>query len=351
MDPTYIEIEPTLGCNLRCRMCHTAFLDAPPQFLDFERIDFSFLRGRLVAVGAVFEPFIHPRINEFIATLNRHDCRLVLITNGHNLHRKSVPALFDSRLEMVTFSFDGIGRDCYELVRRGGNYERTLDNIQQFREAFAGSEAIFAINYTVLKANLHEVAAAPEFWNRRGFDVLRFIAMVVREPDDFIVRNSLWDVRKQYFAALDEALASAKAKDMRITLTSPYYQFRHGLPDGIAAPDRPDAKPPRLFHREELFGQEPGLLYPCKAPFRSARILWDGTVMLCHNMPVGNLSRKSFKQIWRGAEAVTLRDKVLHGTELCDKCDYFRLCLNSHSLDLDKAENYFSQEMLASRRG
>lgn len=58
--------------------------------------------------------------------------KLVIITNGHNLNRKEIPALFESDLDMVTFSFDRITKENYEEIRVGGKYSSTFENIEKF---------------------------------------------------------------------------------------------------------------------------------------------------------------------------------------------------------------------------
>jgi len=347
MDPTYIEIEPTKGCNLRCRMCHVSFMKEPLEYLDLDKVDFSFLKaGTLVTLGAVFEPCIHPQINRLIDTLNKRGCRIVLITNGHNLHKKEIPALFDSDLEMVTFSFDGISKETYELVRVGGNFERTIDNIENFRAAFSGSDATFAVNFTVLRCNLHEVERAPAFWGKHDFDVLRFIAMTVREPDEFILKNSLWEVRQDYFGALDRAADYVRQNQSRLLITSPYFQSKLGVENGIVSSGHPQSRFPRLYPREYQYGADHGMRFPCKSPFVAARILWEGSVMLCHNQRIGSLYDTPFDAMWDSRDAWKLRTLVRMTDQLCNRCDYFRLCLNSHFVDLDKIENYYSQQML-----
>jgi sulfatase maturation enzyme AslB (radical SAM superfamily) len=68
--------------------------------------------------------------------------------------------------------------------------------------------------------------------------------------------------------------------------------------------------------------------------------------MLCHNQPIGSLYETSFAALWNSRPAWKLRTLVRMTDALCNKCDYFRLCLNSHFVDLDKVENYYSQQML-----
>lgn len=356
MWPTYFEIEPTRGCNLKCRMCHVSFMHEPLSYLDLDRIrDFSFLKGATVSLGAVFEPCVHPQINRLIDILNQQECGIVLITNGHNLHRRGIPALFDSRLEMVTFSFDGISAETYELVRVGGRFARTLDNIESFRTALSKSDAVFALNFTVLRCNLHEVAAAAAFWNARDFDVLRYIAMTIRNDDRFLTENALWDVRTEYYRALEEAARYVTSENARISITSPYFESPaaktrwNEARNGIISSQHPGARRPRLYPREYQFGADFGMSFPCKSPFVAARVLWDGTVMLCHDQPVGNLYEAPFAEIWHGTRGTNHRARVRNQHSLCERCDYFRLCLNSHFMDLEDIDTHYSQSMLDRR--
>jgi radical SAM protein with 4Fe4S-binding SPASM domain len=355
--PDFYELEPTRGCNLKCRMCHVSFMTDPVAYMDIDAIkDFSFLKGKTVSIGAVFEPCIHPKINKLIDILNQNECKLVLITNGHNLHKKQIPALFESNVEAITFSFDGITKESYELVRVGGNFERTLDNISSFMNGFHNKDTIFSVNYTVLKCNLEEVPDAVEFWNKRDMDLIRFIASVTREDNEFLKENSMWENRKRYFELLDRSAEYVIDNKTKISVSSPYFEseparikFGDHVEKGVVSFDQEHVRLPKLYPRFFQYGADFGMTFPCKSPFVAARMIWDGSVMLCHNHVVGNLYENSFEEAWNSRAADELRQSVVENHKLCDKCDYFRLCINSHYVDLDKKENYFSGAMLERR--
>lgn len=67
---------------------------------------------------------------------------------------------------------------------------------------------------------------------------------------------------------------------------------------------------------------------------------------MCHDQAIGNLYRDNFEAIWNGKAACVLRQELLASDARCRHCDYFRLCLSSHFIDLEQPENYFSQDML-----
>lgn len=350
--PSLIEIEPTSGCNLKCRMCHVSFLKQVSEFLDLNQVkDFSFLKGKTVILGAVYEPFIHPEINKLIGILNRQGCRLAIITNAKNLHKKNIPAIFESDLESVTFSFDGVTKNSYEEIRKGGNYDQTLENIKNFRTAFSDRDTFFAVNSTVLLNNLSEVPLAPAFWEEYGIDLIRFISMVIRNKSEFLEKNSLWERRNDFFQRLDQAAQSIDESNYNVSISSPYFQSKQAkekwldrVNNGVFQSKKSDRKQ-RIYHREYEFGASYDMSFPCKSPFVAARVTWDGNVNICHNIWVGNLYENTFEEIWDGKDAKEHRQRVLNDTSFCDNCDFFRFCINSHYIDLNDIDNYYDKNM------
>ena len=123
--PDAIEIEPTLGCNLRCVMCHVSYMTEKTQLLNLDALkSLSFVKGRQAIIGSGFEPSIHPHFNRLIDILNANQNRIELLTNGTRLDRVDVPALYDSDFSAITFSFDGVRKKSYEKIRRNAKIGR-----------------------------------------------------------------------------------------------------------------------------------------------------------------------------------------------------------------------------------
>lgn len=352
--PEYIEIEPTQGCNLRCRMCHVYYKKPTLDFLNLDKIsDFSFLKGKTVNLGAAYEPLIHPEINKLIDILNNNDCEIAITTNGHFLDKKKIPALCDANIGHITFSFDGISKQTYENIRIGGSYSKALGNIEKFISSYSNDKSpVFVLNYTVLRNNLSEVEAAPKFWNDRGVDFINYIAMHTRYDDPFLHENSLWPIKEDYFNSLEKAAKVVVDQKLRILLSTPFFKTKefekkwgqnlHGCNfSGLCDWSR-EPKNYRVLYE---YGADFGMKFPCKSAFSSARILPDANVMLCSINNVGNLYDNLFDEIWYGEKANSFRDKIVIGDSLCHKCDYYRLCIDGPELDLNNIENYYSQHM------
>lgn len=352
--PDFIEIEPTQGCNLRCKMCHVSFKNPSFDYLNLDNVSsFSFLKGKTVSIGAAYEPLIHPKINRLIDILNKNDCEINFVTNGHYLIRDKIPALFDANIKQVMFSVDGITKQSYETVRIGGDFSNAITNVESFISSFSGSDSpIVQVNYTVLRCNMHEVASAPKFWNDKNVDSLAFLAMQVRYDDPFLLKNSLWPIRSDYFNCLDEAAELALDQKYRITLSSAYYQSENSKKKWGKYLNGSNFNAMRDWSRivknyQSIFqnGSSFGMEFSCKSPFVAARILFNGDVMLCQNHRVGSLYENSFEDIWYGDEAQSFRKSILADDLLCKQCDYYRFCVNGGKLDLNNIENHFSQHM------
>jgi len=335
--PDFIDLEPTIGCNLKCRMCHVKFMKDKVSYLPIEEIDWSFCKNKEITIGSAFEPTIHPKFNYLIEILNDLNCKISLITNGHNLNKKSFPALFESKLNRVTFSFDGISKNVYEEIREGGNFEQTLNNIEKFIKSFSDKEVKFIINYTVLKSNLSEIEYAPKFWNNRGVNMLNFIGMVVRYDDSYIKNNNLWDNRDDYFAALENAYKNVLKNNLKISISSPYYYKKYSKRN---LNEKDISYSPHYVYG---YDNNSPLENNCNSPFSTVRITSDGGVHLCHWEAIGNLKQNNMENIWKSKNAQNLRKKIFRDISVCNTCDYFKLCIKSSELDVNDKENYYSQ--------
>ena len=354
--PKVIEIEPTYSCNLRCRMCHVSFMtEMPRPTLDPAAIErLSGLRSPYVIVASGFEPMMHREFATIVRKLTAIDARIELISNGTLLTPETVSVLADSDLRMMTFSFDGILAPTYEHIRRRARYAPTIEAILDMRNAFRGRETMFCINSTMMKRNMVEMPAIVDFWDRADFDLVRFISMVVRENEPELIRESLYPVRESYYRLLDWIAEDVISEQRKITVWGASYARsslapRHpGNFDGhVVRSDNPVTRIVPNPRAEHQLGAGPGMSFPCRSPWTFAKILPNADVQLCYRFTVGNLAERSFEEIWRGAEAESVRNKVATERELCQTCDYFRFCLNSEAIDPDDVTNYFSESLLS----
>jgi radical SAM protein with 4Fe4S-binding SPASM domain len=353
--PEMIEIEPTESCNLRCRMCHVSYMPVERRaFFDVTHLQrLGALRGRFVSVASGFEPMIHPDFEAFMGGLTELEARIQIITNGTRCSAEAIATLVASSLEIVSFSFDGIRAATYEHIRRGANFERTLAAIVATREAFRRRETRFCVNTTVMRCNLEESEEAVGFWDERGFDVLRFLLMVVRYPVPELVRESLYPVREQAREVFERVARRVIDERLRILVARPYHQgslsaLEHpGLCTGKwVRSGNPDARVTPSFREVFQLGDHEAMPHwRCRAPFNSATILANGDVQLCFKYSVGNLRDGDFEDIWYGEAADRARQIVMRDVGDCRACDCWRFGMASDELDEVRVESYFAHEL------
>jgi len=155
--PQYIQILPTLRCNLRCSMCyqdHNAAGNIPFSAYDLDKF-LPFL-GSLRAVGG--EPLMSTHFKQFVSDFNPDqypDLRLGMITNGLLLNPSFI-RLLPGRFEWIDISIDGATQATYERIRVGASWPTLMQNIREITNCPSRDYRITVI-FTIMKDNFHEL--------------------------------------------------------------------------------------------------------------------------------------------------------------------------------------------------
>ena len=353
--PKMIEIDPVEACNLRCRMCHVSFMPSEKHpIFDIDLVSkLKALKGAFASIGSGFEPMLYRDFDRLMGELANLGVRMQLITNGTLLNKSKLQRLLECDLEIINFSFDGIRKETFEHIRRGAEYADTLRNILDAREAFVGKQTAFLINTTTMRSNLDESVEILDFWDRHDFDVVRFLPMVVRYPDEELIRESLYPVREDMKRVFDGAAVHLIENNLKTVMLLPYQyasQVRERFPEnysGLYVYSNNLAKRKILSLRERFqLGEHPLMrFYDCRAAFSTATILANGDIQLCYKYSIGNLHKDSFEDIWFGEEANRVRQLIIGDPADCASCDCFRFGIAFHNLDANRIENYFVGEL------
>ena len=354
--PKIIEIEPALTCNLRCRMCHVSYEPVEPRpAFPAELVDkLAGLANVDVLIGSNYEPTMNKGFAQIVRSLTRHGLRLELVTNATLLAGDNLAALADANVRVLVVSFDGARKATYEYIRRGANYEQTIENVRAARGQLL-PQTLFALNCTVTPANLDEIGESVALWDRENFDQIRFIGMVVRHPA--MAADSLYPLRDRFHANLDAAAEELIIRRRRISMAGAYLSsspLKQKYPDhlhgAVVISGHPGTRLIPELRAEYQLGAGPGMSWPCRSPWTFARILPTGDVELCYKWRIGSLRDRAFKDIWFGPEAMAVRRKVIDDTAICPACDHYRFCLNGSSVDTMTAAAYVTTQRAQSEQ-
>jgi radical SAM protein with 4Fe4S-binding SPASM domain len=280
--PTYLWIEPTNICNLRCVMCPQSSPKMGSQkkgmmdLNEFKKIvneASSFVYEIELFFGG--ESLLHKDFFSMTKYAKSKGIRVVLHTNATLLDRKKAYQLLNSGVDVVSFSFDGYDKETYEKLRVNANFENTLNNITEF----LNQKKVLKMKtpYTILQ--------------------------ILESPN---------------VTSLDKAEQESKKKKFLSNLNQRFDELfiarMHSWGGKIS----------------QIKEENSNLIYmPCRFPWFSISIRWDGTVVPCcgdlfNEYTLGNTHDESLINIWNNDKMRLLRDKLANekyrNIKLCQKC-------------------------------
>ncbi len=165
-DVRKLYVQPTTGCNLRCRTCIRNAWDeneAQMSMKTFHRLVESLDKlpdlSRLVFSG-FGEPLTHPNILEMIATVRKRNLSVTLGSNGLLLDTEMARELVKLGVDRLVVSVDGVKPETYASVR-GAMLSQVLSNIRGLNEVksqLGSLTPVLGIEFVVLRSNITELA-------------------------------------------------------------------------------------------------------------------------------------------------------------------------------------------------
>lgn len=161
--PIFLQIEPTILCNLECAFCINPSLARARTSLSLERFGEVLAQvphlARISLVG-IGESFMNKDLWSIVRHAKSKGIEIGTTTNGTVLTDRILHEIFDSGLDWLNFSVDGATKATYEKMRPGAVFEEVLDNIRRVAAAASGRpRPALAVWFL---ANRENVAELPE---------------------------------------------------------------------------------------------------------------------------------------------------------------------------------------------
>jgi len=274
--PVRLWIELTSDCNYQCVMCPNKDLKNEDRgFMDmalFRKI-VDEISGFAFEINLAHrgESLLHPQVVEAIRYAKSKKIYTRLHTNGSLLTEETARGIVASGLDRLSFSFDGYDKKTYEKIRRGGDFDRTVNNIVRF------------------------LAIKKEAGDKKPETAIEVI--------DFKKNNATGDKK---------ARDAFKAHFKGLPLDSFVIKELHNWAGEIKS---------RI---------KKGKYTGCPFPWNALVICWDGAVIPCtqdffNDNIVGNAGEASITHIWNNSRMQDLRKKLgtgdIHSLHACSRCD------------------------------
>jgi radical SAM protein with 4Fe4S-binding SPASM domain len=288
--PLSISFEPTTSCNLRCPECPSGLrsFTRPTGMLDsgLFRDVIDQLAPTLDYLTFYFqgEPFLHPEFLEMVRYASSKGIYTATSTNAHFLKSDQAKATVESSLDRLIISIDGTTQDTYQSYRVGGSLEKVVEGTQHivyWKTKLKSKTPHIVFQFLVVKPNEHQV---PEIYR----------------------------------------LAKKIHVDQVVLKTAQIYDYQHG---SHLIPEQDQYSRYRK-NANGTYSIKNSLDNQCWKMWHSCVITWDGKVVPCcfdkdAHYTLGDLSQKSFSEIWNGGAYQKFRNTLLRSRseiEICKNC-------------------------------
>ncbi|MFC2061733.1 radical SAM/SPASM domain-containing protein [Elusimicrobiota bacterium] len=181
--PYWLTMDPTNFCNLKCPLCPTGQERncRPKKKLDEEAFKniIDILGPYLIHMDFCNwgEPLLNEKIYDMVKYAKKYNIHIKLDTNINILSEINAQQLIESGLDKIILSVDGASQESYQKYRRGGDFNKVLNNIKLLVEnkKKAGKDSpVITWQFLVFKHNEHEIEKAKKIAYVLGVDEITF---------------------------------------------------------------------------------------------------------------------------------------------------------------------------------
>lgn len=288
--PSYLEVEVTTRCPLKCIMCEHTYWKEPNRdmtFGEFKGIVDQFPKLKWIGLTGIGESFVNKDFMKMLRYVKSKNIYVELYDNFFLADKKAAQELVNMGIDKIFFSFDAATKETYEKIRVGSDFDKVVNNVKNLMQYKKEKNKYFPevdFHYIINKLNIHEIPQYIELVHsvcEGERAVIRFTRML----------HEFKDVADLFVQVPEDIIEAAerKAKDLGVVT--------------IWNRDVPKEKPPMKDCTVWLmpFIFVTGHVIPC----------CSGNEAGCRDFQkataLGNVFEQSFKDIWEGERYKTLR--------------------------------------------
>tara|TARA_B100000530_G_scaffold325386_1_gene263025 strand:+ start:474 stop:1514 length:1041 start_codon:yes stop_codon:yes gene_type:complete len=305
------------------------------------RVESEVMHGvKELSLTVAGEPFLTPRLPQFVELAERTGAELSLNTNGTIVKDTDLVRRILTQASVLRFSVDGATAGTYESIRGASDFSLVMRNIRTVvgirKELPRDKRPRLVMCMVLMRRNLHELVQMVELAHSLELDRLDIAHLTVLVPE--MDQESLRHIPAESDAAFMAAQARADALSFRVNFP-PLMDGRRIGPSGVtkarlALQELRHLAPRRLKrlsgtvsrkHQMADWSKKAGGRVPCRFLQDGVFITIQGEVAPCP-MPgrpiVGDLNEESFDEIWNGASLTAMRKGFIEGQpfDCCAHC-------------------------------
>lgn len=302
--PSFIEVEVTTRCGLRCVMCEHTYWKEPPRDMTYDEFVFiinQFPKLRWIGLTGIGESFLNKDFLKMLDYVKSKKIYVELYDNLFFLDEEKLKKLVDLQIDKLLISCEAASQHTYEEIRPGATFDTVVKNIKFLFDYKNKAGSIYpkiSFHFIVMKSNRDEI---PEFIemvsNLAGGPISIQISRMLHEYPE--VTHLYGDISEDYIQYC-EKIASSKSVKLSWNLDVP-------------------TNKPHISHCIEWtmpFVFVTGHVIPCCAANESNNREFQKRTSM------GNIFETPFFQIWNGDKYKKLRKMIREGNcpPACKKC-------------------------------
>jgi len=165
--PSYLQIEPTAKCNLKCTTCLRSRLKDEVNSdmeLDTFKSIVDQLRSHVYSTQAINltgcgEPFLNPNLIDMVKYAKKKGLKVTLVSNFTVTTEKKLLELIEAELDTLAVSIDGATKKTFEAIRIGAVFEDILKKVifvVKMKEKLGVRKPKLYFNCVIFKENSYE---------------------------------------------------------------------------------------------------------------------------------------------------------------------------------------------------
>ena len=171
-----VRYEVTDRCNASCIMCPRDEHEHGREHGVMDQYKYERSIDEVVGLGATKvvltgfgEPMLDKRLEDKIAYAKGKGLKTYFITNGSVLNDKRTRGILEAGIDEMRVSFYGMGKDTYNAVMKGLDYEKTRNGLLNFLKVRdqLGVATKVQLSYLVMSENEKDTNAFREYWETR----------------------------------------------------------------------------------------------------------------------------------------------------------------------------------------
>ncbi|WP_294349872.1 radical SAM protein [uncultured Clostridium sp.] len=349
LPPRAISFRLTHKCNLHCKMCgqwgeNGNFKDKDKSFVN-AFLDFSMLK-KIVDDAAKFrpgmfyiwggEPLLHPNYIDLIRYIKEKKIFCTTTTNG-TLLKKYAKEICDIGTEFIRVSIDGKSEIHNKIRGRENCFEDSIEGIRMINEIKKNNNLTYPIiecDSVILPENYEHIEEYLDYMNTlEGINSVNFSHPIYSTED--IGKRQALEFKKQF--NIDAVSWKGFLMDLSSIDTDKLIKIIRKVQNNTYNFQINFDPPMKKLQDIALHYKDIETLYKerfCTVPWIWVEIHPNGLVSFCEDFCdyyIGDLTQKSFSEIWNGEKARIYRKKLIkkdkfpicsHCGLLCHDADY-----------------------------